>query len=76
MIVDDIKTLMQADPFKPIRIVLGNEQAFVVSHVDYLMISPDRQTVHFYDQKGDLKILNSQQIRFVEPVKRRSSKRG
>jgi hypothetical protein len=76
MITDDIKDLMQAQPFHPIRIVLGNQQSFVVAHTDYLMISPDRTTVHFYDDRGRLKIINSQQIRLVEPVKRRPTKQG
>ena len=74
MITDEIKELMQAQPFRPIRIVLGDKQSYVVAHTDYLMVSPDRQTVHFYDQRGQVKIVNSQQIRLVEPVKRRSSK--
>ena len=74
MITEDIKDLMQAQPFRAIRIVLGDQQSFVVAHTDYLMISPDRQTVHFYDDRGRLKIINSQQIRLVEPAKRRTSK--
>jgi hypothetical protein len=74
MIADEIKDLMQADPFKPVRIVLGNRQSFVVAHTDYLMVSPDRLTVVFYDEGGHFKILNAQQIKFVEPAKSRSSK--
>jgi hypothetical protein len=74
MIADEIKELMQADPFKPVRIVLGNRQSFVVAHTDYLMVSPDRQTVVLYDEGGHFKILNAQQIKFVEPAKSRSSK--
>jgi hypothetical protein len=38
------------------------------------MISPDRQTVVLYDKQGRFKIINAQQIRLVEPVKRSSSK--
>ena len=71
MITDEIKELMQAEPFRAIRITLGNDQSFVVAHTDYLMISPDRQTVHFYDERGRFKIINSQQIRVVEPIKRK-----
>jgi len=74
MITDEIKELMQAEPFRPIRIVLGNQQSLVVAHTDYLMVSPDRQTVVLYDERGHFKIVNSQQIRLVEPVKRRSPK--
>jgi hypothetical protein len=74
MITDGIKELMQAQPFRPVRIVLGNRQSFVVAHTDCLMVSPDRQTVVLYDQRGHFKIINSQQIRLAEPVKRRSSK--
>ena len=74
MIADEIKELMQADPFKPVRIVLGTRQSFVVAHTDYLMVSPDRLTVVFYDEGGHFKILNAQQIKFVEPAKSRSSK--
>jgi hypothetical protein len=59
---------MQADLFKPVRIVLGNQQSFVVAHTDYLMDSPDRQTVVLYDEGGHFKILNAQQIKFVEPA--------
>jgi len=74
MITDEIKELMHASPFRPVRIVLGNEQSFVVAHTDYLMISPDRQTVVLYDKQGQFKIINAQQIRLVEPMKRAPSK--
>jgi len=74
MIADEIKELMLADPFRPVRIVLGNQQSFVVAHTDYLMISPDRQTVVLYDEGGHFKILNAHQIKFVETAKGRSSK--
>jgi hypothetical protein len=74
MIADEIKELMQAVPFKPVRIILGNQQSFAVAHTDYLMVSPDRQTVVLYDKGGHFKILNAQQIKFVEPPKGRSSK--
>ncbi len=74
MIADEIKELMHADPFRPIRIVLGNQQSFVVAHTDYLMVSPDRQTVALYDEQGRFKFINAQQIRLVEPVERPSSK--
>jgi hypothetical protein len=73
MIADEIKELMQADPFRPVRLVLGNQQSFVVAHTDYLMVSPDRQTVVLYDEGGHFKILNAQQIKLVEPVEGRSS---
>ena len=74
MIADEIKELMHAEPFQPVRIVLGNEQTFVVAHTDYLMVSPDRQTVLLYDEQGHFKTLNVQQIRLVEPVNRAASK--
>ena len=76
MIADEIKELMHAEPFQPVRIVLGNEQTFVVAHTDYLMVSPDRQTVVLYDEQGHFKILTTQQIRLVEPVNPPSSKSG
>ncbi|MDW8308240.1 MAG: hypothetical protein RMK20_02580 [Verrucomicrobiales bacterium] len=72
MITDELKELLQAEPFRPIRIVLGDRQSLVVAHTDYLMISPDRQTVVLYDQQGHFRILNAQQIRYVEPLKGRS----
>ena len=73
MIADENKELMQADPFRPVRLVLGNQQSFVVAHTDYLMVSPDRQTVVLYNEGGHFKILNAQQIKLVEPVEGRSS---
>ncbi|MGD0411413.1 MAG: hypothetical protein ABSC18_06890 [Verrucomicrobiota bacterium] len=73
MITDEIKELMRADPFQPVRIVLGSQQSFVVAHTDYLMVSPDRQTVVLYDEGGHFKILNAQQIKLVEPAEGRSS---
>jgi hypothetical protein len=74
MIADEIKELMHAEPFRPVRIVLGNRQAFVVVHTDYLMVSPDRQTVVLYDKQGRFKIINAQQIKLAEPVRGPSSK--
>jgi hypothetical protein len=76
VITDEIKELMNAEPFRPVRIVLGDQQAFVVAHADYLMISPDRQTVVLYDKQGRFKIINAQQIRLAEPVRRSASKAG
>ena len=76
MIGDEIKELMHAKPFRAVRIVLGNQQAFVVTHTDYLMVSPDRQTVVLYDKQGQFKIINAQQIRLVEPVKGSLAKAG
>jgi len=76
MIADEVEEIMQADPFKPVRIVLGNRQSFVVAHTDYLKVSPDRRTVVLCDEGGHFKILNAQQIKFVEPAKGRSSKTG
>ncbi len=72
MITDEIKELMHAEPFQPVKIVLGNRQSFVVAHTDYLMVSPDRQTVVLYDKQGQFKIINAQQIRLVAPVNRPS----
>jgi hypothetical protein len=69
MIADEIKELLHAEPFRPVRIVLGNRQSFIVAHTDYLMVSPDRQTVVLYDKQGQFKIINAQQIKLVEPVK-------
>ena len=74
MVVDEIRELMHAEPFRPVRIVLGNQQSFFVPHTEYLMISPDRQTVPLYDRQGRFKIINAQQIRLVEPVRRSPSK--
>lgn len=74
MIADEIKELMHAEPFQPVRIVLGNQQSFVVAHTDYLMLSPDRQTVVLYDEQGHFKIINTHHIRLVEPVNGSSSK--
>jgi hypothetical protein len=73
MIADEIREWMHADPFQPVRIVLGNQQSFVVAHTDYLMVSPDRQTVVLYDEGGHFKILNAQQIKLVERAERHSS---
>ncbi|MBI5385209.1 MAG: hypothetical protein HZA90_11055 [Verrucomicrobia bacterium] len=68
MIADEIKELLHAEPFRPIRIVLGNQQTFVVTHTDYLAVSPDRQTVVLYDEQGHFRLVNASQIRLVEPV--------
>ena len=68
MITDELKELFHAQPSRPVRIVLGDQQSFVVTHTDYLMVSPDRQTVVLYDSGGRFNILNVQQIRMVEPA--------
>ncbi len=69
MIADEIKDLMQAQPFRRIRIVLSDKQSFVVAHTDYLMISPGRKTVVLYDETGHFRVINVPQIRLVEPVR-------
>ena len=60
MITDEIKELLRADPFKPIRIVLTDLQSFTVAHTDYLMVSPDRQTILLYDEKRRTVVLTRQ----------------
>jgi hypothetical protein len=62
---------MRADPFKPLRIVLDDKRSYVVSHIDYLAVSPNRQSLVLYDEKGHFRVLNAQQIKLVEPVKGR-----
>jgi hypothetical protein len=74
MIANEIKELLEAEPSRPIRIVLGNQQEFVVAHTDYLMISPDRQTIVLYDEHGQFRIVNAAQIRMVEPQTTPSAK--
>jgi hypothetical protein len=59
---------MHAEPFRPIRIVLDSERIFVVTHTDYIAISPDRQSMVFYDEQGHSRFINAQQIKLVEPV--------
>lgn len=73
MITDELKELAQANPFHFIRIVLTDRQSFTVAHTDYLMVSPDRQTVVLYDEHNRFKIINAQQIKLVEPVEPSSS---
>jgi hypothetical protein len=68
MIADEVRDLLHADPFRPIRIVLGSRQSFIVTHTDYLAISPDRQSMVLYDEHGRFRVINAQQIRLVEPV--------
>ena len=68
MITGEIRDLIHADPFKPLRIVLDDKRSYVVSHVDYLAISPDRQSLVLYDENGHFRVLNAQQIKLVEPV--------
>jgi hypothetical protein len=76
MIADEIKDLRHAEPFRPIRIVLGNQQAYVVTHTDYLSVSPDRQSMVLWDEQGHFRVVNVQQIRLVEPVNLPAPKSG
>ena len=68
MIADEIRELLHAEPFRPIRVVLGNQQSYIVTHTDYLAVSPDRQSIVLYDEHGHFRIVNATQIRLVEPV--------
>jgi hypothetical protein len=68
MIAKDIKDLMHTEPFRPIRIVLDTQRTFVVNHVDYIAVSPDGQSLAFWDDQGHARFLNAQQIKLVEPV--------
>jgi hypothetical protein len=68
MITDDLRTLMHADPFLPIRVVVDSERTYLVTHVDYIAVSPDRQSLVLYDENGHARFLNAQQIRVVEQV--------
>ena len=68
MITGEIKESAQLNPFMPSRILLTDTQACVVAHTDYLMVSPDRQTVVLCDEHDRFKIINAQLIKLVEPV--------
>ena len=74
MITEELRDLLHAEPFKPVRIVLGDKQAFTVTHTNYLAVSPDRQSVVLYDERGRMRIINAQQIKLVEPVRRSRSR--
>ena len=74
MIANEIKELLEAGPSRPIRIVLGSQQEFVVAHTDYLMVSPDRQNIVLYDEQGHFRIVNASQIHMVEPLTTPSAK--
>lgn len=68
MITDEIEGMFRDHPSRPIRLVLGDQQEVVVAHTDYLMISPDRQTLVLYDAQARFRIVNAAQIRMVEPA--------
>jgi hypothetical protein len=74
MITNEIRDFLRADPFKPLRIVIDDKRSYIVSHIDYVAVSPDGQSIVLYDEKGHFRILNAQQIKLVEPVKARTSR--
>ena len=52
MTVDDLRSLLRAQPFSPFTIHLSDGRSFEIHHPDYLIVPPERSVIVFVFQKG------------------------
>ena len=76
MRAEDIKSLLQATPFRPINIVMASEKAFHIPHPDFAFLNPTGQVlIVARAESGAVDILDVPLIARIEvperPAKRR-----
>jgi hypothetical protein len=66
MIADDIRTLLNAQPFQPFTLYMASEKAYTVPHPEFASLSPRGRTLILWRQKGGYDQLDVQLIARVE----------
>ncbi len=76
-VTEELRRLMHAAPFFPIRIKTTDGDTFTVEHPDYLMISPRGDMALFYHrEEPGHQVLNLRQIVSLEQVRNGQRKPG
>ena len=58
MTVEQLKSVLHAQPFKPFTIHMGDGRSFRVSHPDFVARSPSGRTLIVYNQDESFSILD------------------
>ena len=80
MIVDELRNLMVAQPFKPFSIFTGDGREVVVPHHDYAWVMPAGTVIHVQQFDGRADLIFTNQITRInyeaEVPARRARRRG
>ncbi len=66
--VDSIRSLKEADPFRPYKITLNNGEELVVRRRSGIGISPEGRYLVYPTDDGGYRIVRPQEIRSAEAV--------
>jgi hypothetical protein len=66
MRVEELETVIRAQPFRPFHLMLANAQRLYVDHPEWIFISPGRRTVVWADKDDRLMLLDIARLLGVE----------
>ena len=66
MTIQQLRAAHRASPFRPFTLHVANGRSFLVSHPDFLSISPTGRTVIVYEQDDSFSILDLQLLTELE----------
>jgi hypothetical protein len=72
MTVEQLKSVMHAQPFRPFTIHMGDGRAFFVSHLDFISRSPSGRTIIVHGNDDGHSILDMLLVTEIEvhpPIK-------
>ena len=73
---NELKQLLQASPFRPIKICTGSNKTYSIPHPEFAALSPDGETlIVFLSGRGGHDVVDVPQIERVE-VRKRSPARS
>lgn len=70
MTTEDVKRLLQANPFEPFEIRLVDGRVLIVRHPDFVLFPPKSfRTMHVFDQNGHETIVNTTIVIRLDPIR-------
>jgi len=72
---DEVRRLMDAEPFKPFMVKASDGKQYRVKHPDYVAISPKGGRISLYDDEETTTTLSALHIVSVETLKARTARR-
>ena len=75
MIVDEIEDLRDARPFQPFEVRMADGASYVIENPNWMLITPNRLTLHFVTRQGRSRFLAMNHITSVAPIETRKGRR-
>lgn len=67
MLVQEIEDFYEARPFQPFEVRMTDGAAYVIENPHWMLITPNRLTLHFVNRQGRSRFLAMDQITSVAP---------